>query len=299
MTGIYISATGMIAQNHKLSVISNNMANVSTNGFKSEEATFKVYEESNLSRKDSDSRERIGRYDDEVFVDDITTNYDTGAIVSDTSMYSVALEDTPGTGDTSFFIVQKDGKEYMTRNGAFQVDQNRVLSVANGGMVMNTNGQKITIPEGVKVSISTDGTISNGETGEYIDKIQMTTVSKDNLGFIKQEGNGYMTVRSYDELIDNYGSIDNLIEIFDKDTTTRKMFKSKEKLEEIRNTGQVNIQEEFRGEARQNSLELSNVQMDEQMVEMINTQKAIQANSKAFKSMDSLLESAANGLKKG
>lgn len=298
MTGLYIAATGMVAQNQKLSVVANNMANTVTNGFKSEEATFKTYYDANSIRHDRDNNTNLGAYSDEVYVDDITTNYSAGMITSSTSMYDLALEDSSPDGDTSFFMVTKNGQQYLTRNGSFKVDAEGTLCLANGGIAMNTRGQKITIPEGIKVSINQSGVISNADTQEVIDQMQIKTVAGENLGYIQQEGNGYMTVRSYDQLMENYGSMENLIDLFGKNETVKKMYKNIETLQEIQRTGQVNVLEDFSGNVRQNALEGSNVQMDEQMVELINAQKAIQANSKAFTSMDKLFEVASNGLKK-
>ena len=76
-------------------------------------------------------------------------------------------------GEGYFVVNTEEGKRY-TRHGRFQLNQNNELITAAGHVVQSENGGPITIPvEAVNISISTDGTVANGD--ENIGKIALVT----------------------------------------------------------------------------------------------------------------------------
>lgn len=300
MTGLYIGAMGMISNMIKLDVHSNNIANASTNGFKFDQETFRVLEETHLRSKKEGSSERIGTYHDEVFVDNIRTNFSVGSMTSSASPLDFALVDE-SPAKTSFFAIGKEGNTYLTKNGSFMLDQNRHVSTANGGQVLDTQGNPIKIPEGTSFAVNPNGSIVRGDTNEVIAKMQLYTVEQQDLGLLKKEYGGYYSIQTAAEIEKNFGPMQGIINEFNGDATLRKVFGTVERLVSIRDTGEVSILQSFDasgGRVVSNALETSNVDMSKEMVGIINAQKGVQAAQKVFTTMDNILEKAANELAK-
>lgn len=296
MTDLYTGAMGIISNMLNLDVRSNNIANATTNGFKFDQATFKVFEENHLRSKKEDSNNRIGEYNDEVFIDNISTNFTPGNFQSTSSPLDFALVDKNPKMETSFFSIKKGDNDYLTRNGRFMLDVNRHVSTANGGQVVDENGKPIKIPQNIEFSVKNDGTIINNRTNEKIAKMKVVSVASDDLGLLSKEYGGYYRVRTFDELVKNFGNIQSVIDEYDNDITLRKVFGSKERLENIKNSGQVNILSESAGTVQPNAIEMSNVEMQNEMIKLIEAQKNVQASQKVFSTMDKVLEKAANNL---
>ena len=294
MSELYTSAMGMISNMTKLNVHSNNIANASTTGYKYAQSTFRVFDETYMRSNKGITNDRIGTYSNEVYVDDIRTNFSGGNVIQSKSNLDFALTDTAESDATSFFVVQKEGNNYLTRNGHFMLDANRTLSTANGGQVLSETGEPIVIPEGVQFGISSSGVITNQETHEEIAKMQLRSVASDDLGMLKKEYGGYYSVWTPAYIEKNFGSINQLIQDFDHNVTLQGIFKTKENLEQIRNTGQINITQAFSGKLQNSVLEASNVNMSKEMIAIIETQKGVQSSQRAFTTMDKVLEKAAN-----
>lgn len=294
MSDLYTGAMGMISYMNKLDVHSNNIANASTTGYKSEQNTFRVFEETYMRAKKHDSNDRIGAYSHQVYVDDIQTNFGAGNIIQSKSNLDFALNDDTRSNATSFFVVGKEGNTFYTRNGHFMLDANRTLSTANGGQVLDENGEAIVIPEGVEIAVSSDGMIVNQETNEEIAQLQLRSIASEDLGLLKKEYGGYYSVWTSETIQQNFGPINNIIQEFDHNVTLQGIFKSKERLEDIRNTGQVNILQPFSGNLQSSVLETSNVNLTKEMMGIINAQKGVQSAQKTFNTMDKILEKAAN-----
>ena len=142
---IYTAMTGATAAAGRQAVLSNNLANVSTNGFRAELSTFRSVP---LNGPGSSSR---------VFALETTRGHD----------------DKPGpvqrTGrdldamarDNAWFAVQAlDGVEAYTRGGAFEVTSTGTLVNPQGLPVLSDGGAPIDVPPGATVTLGSDGTIS-------------------------------------------------------------------------------------------------------------------------------------------
>lgn len=294
MSDLYTGAMGIISHMTKLDVHSNNIANASTNGYKTEQNTFRVFEETYMRAKKQDSNDRIGAYYNQVYVDNIQTNFDTGSMIQSKSNLDFALSDDATSNAASFFVVGKEGNTYLTRNGHFMLDANRTLSTANGGQVLGENGQPITIPENVTFAVSSEGVIVNAETNEAIARMQLRSVANEDLGLLKKEYGGYYSVWTPAYIEKHFGPIGQVINEFDENVTLRDVFKTRERLENIRDTGQVNIVQAFSGKLQNNAIEASNVNMTIEMMGIIDAQKGVQSAQKVFNTMDKVLEKAAN-----
>jgi flagellar basal-body rod protein FlgF len=142
---IYTSMTGAIAAEQRQSILANNLANVSTNGFRAELSTFRAVP---LRGDGATTR---------VFAAETTTSYrDTAgpALRTDRNLDAMAQ------GSAWFAVQGLDGTEGYTRHGAFEVSTAGTLVTSNGLPVLSDGGATIEVPTGANISIGSDGTVS-------------------------------------------------------------------------------------------------------------------------------------------
>jgi flagellar basal-body rod protein FlgF len=142
---IYTAMTGAQHILDQQSTNSNNLANVSTNGFKAQIDAF-------LSVPIVG-----GGIDTRAFVVNASggTDFTPGAIKQTGRTLDVAIE-----GKGWFSVQRPDGSEGLTRNGSFKISENGLLQTSGGRNVLGGGGP-ITIPPNVNISIGADGTISS------------------------------------------------------------------------------------------------------------------------------------------
>jgi flagellar hook protein FlgE len=162
MPSFYIPLSGLDADSTALNTIANNLSNMNTTGFKSQTTTFSdlFYQEIGSSGSGDEIQAGSG-----VQVATNTTDFTTGSISSASSTSDVAIN---GTG---FFVLDNNGSQLYTRNGAFQVSSDGTLQSSGGLAVMgypatngvvNTSGElgDITIPTGTVMAPSATTTFS-------------------------------------------------------------------------------------------------------------------------------------------
>jgi flagellar basal-body rod protein FlgF len=127
---------------------SNNLANVSTTGFRAQLDTFRAVP---VNSDGLPTR---------AFVVDNTvgSDFSAGALQVTGRDLDVAVK-----GKGWIAVQMPDGTEAYTRNGAFELSQNGILQTANGLTVAGENGP-ITIPPDTRVAVGTDGTVSTLST---------------------------------------------------------------------------------------------------------------------------------------
>jgi flagellar basal-body rod protein FlgG len=149
MNTMQCSASAMNALAKKHDVIANNLANVNTDGYKSDLALFRSFK--------STLDERMGLVGTGVGVDAVTNRFEQGAIAFTDNPLNAAI-----SGNAMFAVMTPQGEKY-TRNGNFSRNAVGELVTAEGYPVMGDGGP-ITI-DGGEVSIMNDGTVTvSGET---------------------------------------------------------------------------------------------------------------------------------------
>jgi flagellar basal-body rod protein FlgF len=137
--------TGANAAEHRQSVLANNLANVSTNGFRAELTAYR----SVPVRGDGASTR--------VMAVEVTSGYlDTPG----TPQHTGKAMDAMTTGNSWFAVQALDGTEAYTRNGSFEVSVNGTLVTGSGLPVLSDGGAPITVPTGAEVTLGTDGTLT-------------------------------------------------------------------------------------------------------------------------------------------
>lgn len=250
---LWIARTGLDAQQTQLDVISNNLANVSTNGFKRGRAVFEDLLYQTLRQPGAQSSQQtqipsglqLGTGVRPVSTARIFTQ---GNIQKTDNSLDVAVQ-----GNGFFQVLLPDGTTGYTRDGSFQKDNQGQIVTADGYPVQ----PNITIPaNALSVSIGTDGTVSITQSGTaattQIGSIQLATFI--NSGGLQSIGQNLF------------------LETAASGTPTP-------------NTPGTN----GAGIVNQGYVETSNVNVAEELVTMIQTQRAYELNSKVVSTSDAML----------
>jgi len=143
-----VGLSRQVALARELDVIANNVANMTTTGFKADGSLFEQYLSS--SARAAGSGERISYVRDRGVWHDMTQ----GPLERTGNQFDVAID---GNG---FFAVQTPRGERYTRNGALQVNANGQLVTSDGNPVLGSGGPIVLQPNDRQVMISPDGTVS-------------------------------------------------------------------------------------------------------------------------------------------
>ena len=148
--------TGASAASERQAVLANNLANVSTNGFRQELFNFRAVP---LNGDGSSTR---------VFALETASTHDEtpGSI-----QYSDRNLDAMPQGNAYFAVQALDGTEAYNRNGGFQVNANGTLVNSVGMTVLSADGGPIDIPQNAQVSLGADGTITAKVDGQPINTV--------------------------------------------------------------------------------------------------------------------------------
>ena len=251
---LWIAKTGLDAQQTNIDVISNNLANVSTNGFKRSRPVFEDLLYQTLRQPGAQSSQQtqlpsgmqLGTGVRPVATEKIFTQ---GNLQQTGNSLDVAIN-----GKGFFQILMPDGTTSYTRDGSFQVDSQGQLVTSSGYAVQPA----ITIPsDALSVTIAKDGTVSVTQTGStsptQVGSLQLA-------GFINPAG------------LQNIG--ENLFQETAASGTPSA------------NTPGTN----GLGVLNQNYVETSNVNVVEELVNMIQAQRAYEINSKAITTSDQMLQ---------
>ena len=148
LNGIFSTFSGKFVNQRRLEIVSNNIANVSTPGFKASRPVFTA-----LSGADAAQNQKLENTYASMY--DSYLNFATGPLLETGRNLDFAIE-----GEGFFVVSTKDGDMY-TRNGKFILDQDKKLVTADGNPVLGKGGE-ITI-NGTEIDVATDGSI-------YVDK---------------------------------------------------------------------------------------------------------------------------------
>ena len=253
LPALWVAKTGLSAQDTNLTTISNNLANVSTTGFKRDRAEFQdlLYQIKRQpgaqSTQDSElpSGLQVGTG---VRIVGTQKNFTAGSLQTTEQPLDMAID-----GRGFFQILQPDGTTSYTRDGTFHLDSNGQIVNASGfalepAIVIPNNAQSFTVGTDGTVSITVPGNpaaqvIGNLQTADFINPAGLQAVGN-NL-FLETAASGAPQIGTPG--LNGFGT------------------------------------------TLQNTLEGSNVSTVEEMVNMITTQRAYEMNSKVISTADQML----------
>jgi flagellar basal-body rod protein FlgG len=249
--GLYTSGWSMLANSKKLDVITNNLANVNTAGFKKDTVVFESFPDLLTKRiHDTQNSSNIGSMSLSHDVGEIFTYYTQGQMSQTNNRMDLAINDdnTGEAASPAFFTIgvmdpqdNSNLKEYYTKDGAFIINTNNQLATKDGHLVLGENGP-ITLESG-DFSVDNKGNVV--QNGSVVDKLKITQFS--DATKLRKFG---------DNLVENQGS----------ETS------------------------DFSGVVLQGFSEASNVNVISEMVDMITVMRAYEANQKVLQAQDSTLE---------
>lgn len=154
--GIYTSGLGMVRETKKLDIVSNNLANASTNAFKTQGVTSGTFKKALDDVVVSGNKVDIANYTPDIL--NTFTNFTQGSLLSTGNQTDLAI-----TNDNyAFFeVANGEGEKFYTRDGSFLVDKDGYLSTTEGYKVLNDEGEYINVGE-TDFGVSAFGQITGG-----------------------------------------------------------------------------------------------------------------------------------------
>src|SRR5690349_1899488 len=133
--GLYIAASGMIAEQVRQDLLAQDLANASTPGYKADRATQRTFDEMLLSN--TKTGQQVGSLGQGVAIDRQVTDFSPMTTKQTDEPLDFAVR-----GDGFFAVQGQDGVQY-TRNGRFTTDANGTLITQTGEAVLGRNGQPL------------------------------------------------------------------------------------------------------------------------------------------------------------
>lgn len=254
LRSLWIAKTGMEAQQMQLDVVSHNLANVSTNGYKREHAVFEDLMYQNLRPAGSATSEQTSlptglQVGLGVRAVATSRNHTQGSLQQSGNYLDVAIK-----GNGFFQIQMPDGTTAYTRDGSFQLDANGQVVTNNGytvlpGIIVPADAKSLTIGQDGTVAVTTAGSTAQTTLGQ----LQLAN-------FINPPGLESLGGNLYAETVASGAP----------------------------QTGAPGTNS--LGAVQQGFTETSNVNVVEELVSMIQTQRAYELNSKAIQTSDQMLQ---------
>lgn len=277
MRSLWSAASGMLAQQTNIDTISNNLANVNTTGYKRDTVEFRSLLYQTLQNPATNNAGENKPVPAQVGLGtrtgSITTVFTQGNLQDVDENTFMAIE-----GDGFFKIQDENGQICYTRDGSFAlqpVQGGVLLCTSQGYPVLDQNNNRIVLPANVgqnDLTVDTEGNlfIPGGENGQ---KIPLT---------VTVNGQNYNQAIGIVQF-NNPAGLNSVGNNLYQETPA-----SGAPLEELGNNG---LQ---RSNIHQGYLEMSNVQVADEMVNMIVAQRAYEMNSKAIQASDEMLQQANN-----
>jgi flagellar basal-body rod protein FlgF len=271
LRGFYTAASGMLTQQRKTEMLSNNMANANTPGFKADQSSVRAFPEMLLQRIEKQTipttnglningSTTIGSINTGVYMQEALPNYRQGDIKetglkTDVALLDITLPTNPETGfpgSVFFAVTNANGETRYTRNGNFTLDGQGFLTTGSGMYVLDNQGNRIQLPDD-QFTVNEEGYVmaSNGQTSR--------------LG-IAYAANPQQMVKEGDGMYRSEAGV----------------------LADAYNTAGVQFK------TQQGFLEQSNVDASQTMSEMMTAYRAFEANQKILQAYDTSLQKTVN-----
>lgn len=203
LNGFYNLTSSMITQSRNLDVVSNNISNVSTPGYKKDTMTATTFKEEMLTRTGNTDRSKhanLNTTSKMVTAQETITDYTQGSFEETTNPLNVALS------RSGFFEIQTQNGSVYTRNGAFITDNEGYLSLPGVGRVMGSSGPIQLETDNVRID-SAGGIYDSA--GNFADTIKV--VDFGNYEQLNKNAQGHITTGAQ-PIIKDGGIIQNALE---------------------------------------------------------------------------------------
>jgi len=262
MRALYTAATGMMAQELNVQVISNNIANMQTTGYKRQRAEFQDLLYEHVRRIGTQTTDQGNMLPVGVDLGSGVKTVGTPRVMTQGTLLPTGRDfDVAIRGDGFFKILMPDGSFSYTRDGSFEMDAQGRITTAGGnlvqpGITVPQNAQSITINPQGQVSV----TIPGNPTPQVLGQLVLTR-------FVNQAGlqpigdNLFVETPASGQPIDGLPAIDGM------------------------------------GDLQQDNLEQSNVEAVTEISSLITAQRAYEMNSKVVSAADEMLQTTTGMMK--
>ncbi|WKA53918.1 flagellar hook-basal body protein [Planococcus shixiaomingii] len=270
--GLYTATSGMMAHNRKQQVLTNNLSNANTPGFKQDQTVLRAFPAQLLSAMGKGTAmqsgsQKIGVLNTGVYAQEGIPSFAQGALKetgnsTDISLMSDLLPVNPATdqkGTTMFAVRTEAGEVRYTQNGQFAVDQNGVLRTSDGHTVLgrdltpiNVISKEFTVQDDGQITLKNGNNAGNLWIGYTETPEQLV---KEGQGLLRWEGIEADAPQSVEDvpLLNNSASF-----------------------------------------VKQGYIEQSNVDLTTTMTEMMSTYRGFESNQKVIQAYDRSMEKAVN-----
>ena len=243
LRGLYVSASGMLADEIRHQVVSNNLANANTIGYKKDQVIGQTFPEVLMASVYKGKSKIIGQTGLGASVVDIPIKMTPGMIETTNSTLDLALQ-----GD-GFFVIETPAGIRVTRQGNFQLNGNGQLTNFAGDLLLGEKGPITVNPLGEAIEVKADGSVFQGSV--LLDKLLLVDYDPSLLS--KEGGNRFKVADGA-------------------------------------------IAREANFEVLQGTLERSNVNVIEEMVEMINLMRAYESGQRLIQTQNDTLGKLINDM---
>lgn len=273
--GFYTVTSGMLAQQRRTEILTNNMANANTPGFKADMSTVRSFPDMLMSAVKSNGiptekglnflqSKEVGALNTGVYLQETLANYAQGSLSQTNLTTDVALVDgvmpideaSGNPGAVFYRLGAADGNEAYTRNGSFTLDGEGNLVTGTGQFVLDEEGERIQL-ENDKFTVSPEGYILN-ENNEQIARLGVSFAA--NTDVLMKQDNGLYRMLEGEALPSAY----------EVDGVTFGM--------------------------QQGYVEASNVDASRSMTDLLTAYRAFEANQKVLQAYDRSMDKAVNEL---
>lgn len=258
LKGFYTAASGMLSAQYRQNMLTHNLANAETPGFKADQGVARSFPTMLMQANSSQAgnlqnKQPIGALSTAVYMQEQLTNMRQGDVRQTGSATDLALLQAGTTENQAvlFSVATENGERY-TRNGNFQTDAEGRLATASGYLVQGIDGNPIQV-DGDSFQVESGGAVLvDGE-----DRGTIQVVFAENTNTLEKDGDGLYRTEE-EPLPTAYGN----------DAITFQL--------------------------QQQALENSNVDTAQTMNEMLSTYRMFEANQKVLQAYDQSLEKAVN-----
>lgn len=274
LRGFYTAAAGMLSQQRRQEMLTNNLANANTPGFKADQGSLRAFPEMLITSMNTETLpvkkryqlngiQTIGPINTGVYMQEALPKFQQGDIQETGNQTDMALIETnlpvnPETnqrGALFYQVLNANGEPRYTRNGNFTVDGEGYLTTTDGYYVTDTFGEPLVI-YGDDFTVTADGRFfEDGEdTGQ-----QIQIAYAEDPGQLVKEGNGLFRIDGANQELPS--ALDN---------------------------------REITYGVKQKFIERSNVDVEQTMTEMMAAYRSFEANQKVVQAYDKSMEKAVN-----
>ncbi|ERN51898.1 flagellar hook-basal body protein [Alkalihalophilus marmarensis] len=265
LRGLYGAAAGMIAQQQRQEMLTNNLANANTPGYKADQASLRAFPNMLIKAMDTQGPKGaqapiIGELATGVYLQERMPNFRQGDINETGNSTDIALvqgvlpEGEAGRPGALFYTIQSNDEILYSRNGNFTIDGAGFLTTTEGQYVLGTNGEPLQVGD-ENFTLDPNGTITSSD-GAVIGQINLA-YAEDPMLLVK-EGDGLLRYTEEGELPTAIGN------------------------------AEINYQ------LQQGFIERSNVDASQTMTEMMSAYRSFEANQRILQAYDQSLDKAVN-----